>query len=102
MPVMTKPDQHVEHRADGERAEDADRHVALGVVRLLRRGRDRVEADIGEEDDGGAAHDAAPAVLPGPRLGGMKAPSGLLAVTQFAVLTRPRAGHDEERRRSPP
>ena len=31
--------------------DDADRHVALRVLGLLRVGRDRVEADVGEEDD---------------------------------------------------
>jgi hypothetical protein len=36
--------------ADDERAHDAARDVALRVLRLLRGGRDRVEADIGEED----------------------------------------------------
>ena len=56
-------DEHVEQRADRERAEDADRHVALGVDRLLRCGRDGVESDVGEEDDGGPAHDAAPSVF---------------------------------------
>ena len=45
----------VEHRADGERAEDADRHVALRVLGLLRRGGDRVEPDVGEEHDARAA-----------------------------------------------
>ena len=31
-------------------ADQADRHVALRVLGFLGRGRDRVEADIGEED----------------------------------------------------
>ena len=53
----------VEHGADGERAEDADRHVALRILGLLRRGGDRVESDVGEEDHAGAAHDPVPAVL---------------------------------------
>ena len=53
----------VEHRADGERAEDADGHVALRVSRLLRRGGDRVESDVGEEDHPRAAHDAVPPIL---------------------------------------
>ena len=34
-----------------ERDDDADRHVARRVLRLLGVGRDRVEADVGEEDD---------------------------------------------------
>ena len=43
-------DQQVEDRADQQRADQADRHVALRVLGFLGRGRDRVEADIGEED----------------------------------------------------
>ena len=34
-----------------------------GFLRFLRRGRHGVEADVGEEDDAGAAQHAAPAVL---------------------------------------
>ena len=40
----------VENRADGERADDPARHVASRVHALLGRGRDRIEADVGEED----------------------------------------------------
>ena len=35
----------------------------LRILRLLRRGGHGVEADVGEEDDAGAAQDAAPAVV---------------------------------------
>ena len=42
--------EDVEHGAEQERAYEADRHVALRIARLFRRGRDRVEADVGEED----------------------------------------------------
>ena len=41
----------VQDRANKERGNDADGHVALGVLGLLRVGGDRVEADVGEEDD---------------------------------------------------
>ena len=44
-----------------QRAEDADRHVALRVAGLLRGRRDHVEADEGEEDDRRTGDDAAPA-----------------------------------------
>ena len=37
------------------RAENADRHVALRILRFLRGCRDRIEADVGEEDDRGGA-----------------------------------------------
>ena len=40
----------VEHGADRKAADQPDRHVALRVLGFLGRGRDRVEADIGEED----------------------------------------------------
>src|SRR5207302_1805933 len=41
-----------------QRGEDADRHVALRLARLLRVGGDGVEADVGEEHQRGAQHDA--------------------------------------------
>ena len=49
-------------RTDGEAAEDADRQISLRILRLLRRRRDRVEADVGEEHDRRALVDAAEAV----------------------------------------
>ena len=73
--VVDEAGQHarkrdVEHRADRQRAEDADHHVALGVLGLLRRGRDRVKTNIGEEHHAGRAHHAAPAILAeGPGVG---------------------------------
>ena len=51
-------EQHVEDGADDQRAEDADRHVALRVLGFLRRRRHRVEADEREEHDAGRAQDA--------------------------------------------
>ncbi len=39
--------QDVENRADDERQQDADGHIALRVFRFLRRDRDAVEADVG-------------------------------------------------------
>ena len=41
-----------------ERRDDADRHVALRLLRLLGVGGDRVEADVGEEDERGARQHA--------------------------------------------
>ena len=52
-------DGHVEHRADDQRGDDADGQVALRVAALLGGRRDRVEADVGEEDDGAAGEHAA-------------------------------------------
>ena len=62
-PTITADDGDVEHRADRQRSEDAARHVALRIARFLRRRRDRVEADVGEEDHRRAADDARPAEL---------------------------------------
>ena len=44
-------------------AEDADGHVALRVLGLLRGGGDGIEADVGEEDDARRPEHAAPAEL---------------------------------------
>src|SRR5690348_17178349 len=51
-------DQQIENGADAERADEPDGNVAIGIARLLRSGRDRIEADIGEEDGRCGADDA--------------------------------------------
>src|SRR3546814_1700446 len=43
-------DKQIEDGADGKAADQADRHVALRVLGLFGRGRNRVEAHISEED----------------------------------------------------
>ena len=58
MPVSTADISDVEDVQMTSAAEDADRHVALRILRFLRGGRHRVEADVGEEDD------AAPRSMP--------------------------------------
>src|SRR5450755_1954279 len=55
--------QDVENGAEGERAQDSDRHIAPRILRFLGRCRDRVETDKGKKDDTGAAENAAPAML---------------------------------------
>ena len=57
--------QNVEQRANKERTDDGDGHVALRIFRLLRRGADGVEADVGEENNTRAGHNAAPAEVTG-------------------------------------
>ena len=57
-----RADHHVDDRADRQAAKNADRQVALRVARLLGRGRDRVEADVGEEHDRRALMDAGEAI----------------------------------------
>ena len=55
-------DDDVDQRADRQPAQDADRQVALRVLRFFARGRDRVEADVREEHDRRALMDAAKSV----------------------------------------
>ena len=54
-----EPDDDIDQGADGQAAQDPDGQVALRVDRLLGRGRNRVEADVGKEDDRGALMNAA-------------------------------------------
>ena len=61
---------------DHQRTDDADRHVPLRIPALLRGGRDRVEADIGEEDCARAHHQAADAE--GAELAGVRRKEGLV------------------------
>src|SRR6185437_14925423 len=49
--------------ADDQRPENSDRHVAVRVLGLLRRSGNRVEPNVSEKDDSGAAQNAAPAEL---------------------------------------
>ena len=58
-----RTDDDVDDGAHGQRAEQADRHVALRVLGFTGSGGDRIEADVREEHDGGGAEDAAPAEL---------------------------------------
>src|SRR5205823_2678398 len=56
-------DGDVNDGADRERAEDADGHVALRVLRFLGGRRDGIEADVSKEHHPCAAQHAAPAEL---------------------------------------
>jgi hypothetical protein len=82
-------DHHVDDGADDQRADDAERHVLGRVLGFLAGGGDRLEADIGEEDDGGGAHDAVDAESPGPVFSGMNG-------VQFLALRSPEIGEDDE------
>ena len=62
--------EHINDSADNERTDDPERHVALGVFRLLSGGRNSFEADIGKEYDGRRAHDAIDTELPRPGIFG--------------------------------
>ena len=55
-------DPAVKDGAGHQRGQDADGHVALRIPALFGRGRNGVEADIGEENDGAAGEDAGPAI----------------------------------------
>ena len=88
-------DEDVEHGADQQRADDADGHVAFGVFRFLARGRDRFEADVGEEHDRRGAQDAAPAELAffAGRFGNEGVPVGFQRVEMLDDV--PADDHDE-------
>ena len=62
MPVTTAATSDVQQRAERERDEDADGHVALRAAGLLGVRRDGIEADEGEEHDRRPEHDARQAV----------------------------------------
>ncbi len=55
-------DGDIEHGADDQRGDDADRQVALRVLAFLGGRRDGVEADVSEEDDGPTGQHARPTV----------------------------------------
>src|SRR5579864_8140219 len=52
-------EQDVQNSAHNQGANNADRHILLGILGLLGSRRDRVESNIGEEDDTRAHHDSA-------------------------------------------
>ena len=54
--------QNVEHRTHDQRTDDPDGHVGLRISCFFGVGRDRIEADIREEDHAGGAEHAGPAV----------------------------------------
>ena len=54
-------DADIEHGADDQRRDDAEGQIALRIARFLGRGGDRIESDVGEEDDGAAGDDSAEA-----------------------------------------
>jgi hypothetical protein len=51
----------VEDRAEDQRSDDADRHVALWVLRFLGGGRHAIEADVRKEHQAGPRHHTGPA-----------------------------------------
>src|SRR6188474_1815417 len=55
-------DEDVQHGANGQRGNHADRHVTLGVASLLCGCRDGIKANVGEENQGCSCRDACPSV----------------------------------------
>src|SRR5208337_823961 len=55
--------QYVQNSAYHERADDPDRHVALGILGLLCGRGDRIESDVSEEDDASPSKNSAPTVM---------------------------------------
>ena len=62
MPLSTRATAAIEYGTGHQRGQDAEGQVALRVLALLGCGGDRVEADVGEEDDGAAGQHPGPAV----------------------------------------
>src|SRR5579859_3000990 len=56
--------EEVEYGANNQGPEDADGHVLLWIFRLLRRSRNGIKSDIGEEDDSSASQYARPPKRP--------------------------------------
>ena len=81
-------------RDDGQAAEDAARQRLLRVLDLFGRGGHDVEADEGEEDQGGAGEDAQGAVLGGGGAG-EEAEEGLLEDVRGAGAAGRLGGRDE-------
>ena len=81
--------QNVENRANRERQKNANGHVLLRIFRLLRSGRDGVEADVREEDDAGGAHDARPSEVAEATAKVIR-PGGAFLVYQFSARVAPR------------
>jgi hypothetical protein len=52
----------IQNRAGHQRGQNADGHIALRILALLSRGRDRIETNVSEEDDGAAGQHAGPAI----------------------------------------
>ena len=50
--------RHIKYSTQRESEDNPDRHVARGTFRFFRRDGNSVEADIREEDERGARHDA--------------------------------------------
>ncbi|OPZ81795.1 MAG: hypothetical protein BWY77_00475 [bacterium ADurb.Bin431] len=67
-PRKDRGDHNIKNGADEQRGDDADGQVAAGIARLLCRGRDRIKADIGKEDD------RRPGAYPRPAVGGKGGP----------------------------
>ena len=78
----------VQHRADHERRNDTNRHIALRVLRFLCVSGHGVEPDVREEDDGGAGDHAD------------RLPSGV-HLTKQRVAEEAHARHPERRKRRP-
>ena len=51
-------DPDVQHRANHQRGNNPDGQIALRIARLLSRGGDGIEPDIGEEDNRAAGQNA--------------------------------------------
>ena len=109
--VLHHPGQHddhtdVEDRADEERPDDSDGHVACGLLGLLGLRGDGVEADVREEDDGGPGDhaDRAAVTVCSPAIGIAEEvdPGPPVGRERFPVRRVDERGPDQRSRTPPP
>jgi hypothetical protein len=91
-----KADNHVQNRADQERAQNTDGHIAPRIFRLLRRGRDGIESDIRKKHHSGAAHHARPAVNSKTLVGRDEGPFGVARGDPVQCAESGRSAHDKK------
>jgi hypothetical protein len=58
MPSKHHRDADIEQRADDQRHDDAEGQIFLRIARFLGGGGDRIESDVGEENDCASGHDS--------------------------------------------
>src|ERR1700720_4569162 len=86
-----------QNSANGQRAKNSDRHIALGQLGLLGGGGDRIESDIREKDESGAGKDTAPAKFA--ERSGVRRDERLVF---FGIYFSPPHGHEKTPNPHPP
>src|SRR6266568_6823594 len=55
-------DPYIQNGAHNQCGNDSDREIALGIASFFSSGRNRIETDIGEENDRASGQDSRPSV----------------------------------------